>query len=144
MTVEERYLQQAIDRYAPEIAAVAHAALLHLRKQFPAAQLLVYDRRTSLPIGFAPSDGKSAVFSVVLYSRWVRFFFLEGVLLEDPQGRLEGKGKQVRSIRLDADAAILRDPYIAGLIERMVRETRSDFHTGKGHVVLKSTLAVDD
>jgi hypothetical protein len=43
----------------------------------------------------------------VLYPRWVRFFFLEGVAIDDPEGRLEGTGNQVRSIRLDERAAIV-------------------------------------
>ena len=77
---------------------------------FPGARQLVYDRRQSLPIGFAPAERGSPIFSLVLYPRWVRFFFLEGVAIDDPEGRLEGAGSQFRSIRLDDRAAILDDP----------------------------------
>jgi len=48
-----------------------------------------------LPIGFAPAERGSAVFSLVLYPRWVRFFFLEDVAIDDPESRLEGAGSQV-------------------------------------------------
>ena len=100
----------------------------------------MYDRRQSLPIGFAPGAGGSPVFSIVLYPRWVRFFFLEGVALEDPEGRLEGSGNQVRSIRLDAAAAILDDRYILGLIAQAVKMAGVDLRAGKSEVVLKSTV----
>jgi hypothetical protein len=42
-------------RYSPDVAATARAGLKKLRARFPGARQLVYDRRQSLPIGFAPS-----------------------------------------------------------------------------------------
>jgi hypothetical protein len=137
----EAYLDQAIGRYSPEVAATARAGLKKLRARFPGAQQLVYDRRQSLPIGFAPAERGSAIFSLVLYPRWVRFFFLEGVAIDDPDGRLEGTGSQVRSIRLDEDAAILDDPYIRGLIAQALKVAGVDLKTGRGQIVLKTTIA---
>jgi hypothetical protein len=137
---EEAYLNIAIDRYSPQVAATARAALKKLRARYPGARLLVYDRRQSLPIGFAPSERGPAIISVVLYPRWVRFFFLEGVALSDPQGRLEGDGSQVRSIRLDERAKILDDPYIRGLIAQAEKVAGVDLKSGRGEVVLKSRL----
>jgi hypothetical protein len=137
---EEAYLQNAIGRYSPEVASTARAALKKLRKRFPGARQMVYDRRPSLPIGFAPTDTGSAIFSIVLYARWVRFFLLEGAVLDDPQGRLEGSGSQVRSLRLDPNADILDDPYIEALMAQALREAGADLTTGKGQVVLKSVL----
>jgi hypothetical protein len=138
---EEAYLDKAIARYTPEVAATAWAALKKLRARFPGARLLVYDRRQSLPIGFAPAGQGSAVFSLVLYPRWVRFFFLEGVALDDPEGRLEGAGSQVRSIRVDERAAILDDPYIRKLMAQTLRVAGADLKTGKSHVVLKTKFS---
>jgi hypothetical protein len=137
----EAYLDQAIGRYSPEVAATARAGLKKLRARFPGARQLVYDRRQSLPIGFAPAERGSAIFSLVLYPRWVRFFFLEGVAIDDPDGRLEGTGSQVRSIRLDEDAAILDDPYIRGLIAQALKVAGVDLKTGRGQIVLKTTIA---
>ena len=94
-----------------------------------------------LPIGFAPAERGSAVFSLVLYPRWVRFFFLEGVAIDDPEGRLEGRGSQVRSIRVDEHAAILDDPYIRKLMAQALNTAGADLKTGTGQVVLKSKLA---
>jgi hypothetical protein len=137
---EKAYLENAIGRYAPEVAATARAGLKKLRQRFPGARQLVYERRQSLPIGFAPADGGAAVFSLVLYPRWVRFFFLDGVAIDDPERRLEGTGSQVRSIRVDSDATILDDPYIRGLMAQATKVARADLTAGAGQVVLKSTV----
>jgi hypothetical protein len=137
---EAAYLDKAIGRYPPEVSATARAALNKLRAWFPGARQMVFERRQSLPIGFAPAEGGSAVFSLVLYPRWVRFFFLEGVALDDPQRRLEGDGSQVRSIRLDQHAAILDDPYVRGLMAQALNAAGVDLKAGDGRVVLKSKV----
>jgi len=141
MTREAAYLEKAIARYPPEVAAAARSGLKKLRARVPGARQLVYERRRALPIGFAPADRGSPVFSLVLYPRWVRFFFLEGVAIDDPEGCLEGTGSQVRSIRLDERAAILDDPYIRGLMAQALKVAGADLRTGKGQVVVKSRLA---
>lgn len=140
MTGEHAYLDNAIGRYSPDVAATARAALKKLRGRFPGARQLVYERRGSLPIGFAPAERGSAVFSLVLYPRWVRFFFLEGIALDDPDRRLEGAGSQVRSIRVDERAAILDDPYIRGLMAQALEAAGVNLKTGDGQVVLKSRI----
>jgi hypothetical protein len=136
----DAYLAKAIDRYSPQVAATARTALKKLRARFPGARQMVYERRQSLPVGFAPAAGGGAVFSLVLYPRWVRFFFLEGVAIDDPENRLEGSGSQVRSIRVDERAAILDDPYVRGLIEQALKTAGADLRSGSGQVVLKSKL----
>jgi hypothetical protein len=137
---EKAYLDKAISRYSPEVAATARAGLKRLRAQFPGARQLVYERRQSLPIGFAPEHG-SPIFSLVIYPRWVRFFFLEGVAIDDPDGRLEGTGSQVRSIRLENRAAILDDPYIRGLMAQALSLAGANLKTGRGKIVLKTVMA---
>ena len=100
----------------------------------------MYERRQSLPIGFAPASGGAAVFSLVLYPRWVRFFFLDGVAIDDPKGRLEGTGNRVRSIRVNSDATVFDDPYIRGLIAQALKVARTDLTAGAGQVIVKSML----
>jgi len=138
---EKAYLDKAIARYSPEVAATARAGLKKLRTLFPGARQLVYDRRQSLPVGFAPAERGSPIFSLVVYPRWVRFFFLEGVAIDDPEGRLEGAGSQVRSIRLDDRAAILDDPYIRALIAQALTVAGTNLKTGRGRIVLKTVMA---
>ena len=140
VTGDERYLQKAIDRYPPAVASVGHAALKKLRARYPGARVLVFERRGSLPIGLAPADRGDPVFSIVLYPRWVRFFFLEGIAIDDPERRLEGTGNRVRSIRLDAGAAVLDDRYIKGLMAEAVTIAGTNLKAGHGEVVLRTKL----
>jgi hypothetical protein len=140
MAGEQAYLNKAIGRYSPTVAAIARASLKKLRARFPGARQVVYERRSSLPIGFAPEHG-AAVFSLVLYPRWVRFFFLEGVAIDDPKRLLEGAGNQVRSIRVDEGAAILDDPYVRGLMAQALEIAGADLKTGSGQVVVKSKIS---
>ena len=78
---------------------------------------------------------------MVLYPRWVRFFFLEGAAIDDPEGRLEGTGSQVRSIHVDERAAILDDSYLRRLMAQALKLAGADLKTGSGRVVLKSKIA---
>src|SRR5262245_23494350 len=138
---QKAYLEKAISRYSREVAATARAGLKKLRQRYPGARQLVYERRLSLPIGFAPASGGAAVFSLVLYPRWVRFFFLEGWGIDDPKGRLEGTGNQVRSIRIDSEATILDDPYVRGLMAQALKVARADLAAGAGEIIVKSTVS---
>jgi len=140
---EKAFLEKAIDRYSPEVAATARTALKKLRTLFPGARQMIYERRGSLPIGFAPNSGGAAPFSLVLYPRCVRFFFLEGVAIDDPKGLLEGSGNRVRSIRLDADAAILDEPYTRKLMRQALRVADADLVSGTGQMIVKSRIAGD-
>ena len=140
MAREDAYLDRAIGRYSSAVAATARAGLKKLRARFPGAPQLIYERRQSLPIGFAPAEGGPAVFSLVLYPRWVRFFFVEGVAIDDPQGRLEGTGNQVRSIRVDEHATVFDDPYISGLMVQALKVAGANLKTGRGEIVLKSRI----
>jgi hypothetical protein len=103
-----------IDKFTPEIAALARECLAKMRARLPGAVQLVYDNYNALAVGFGPSERASeAMFSIVLYPRWVTLFFLQGAGLADPKGLLKGKGKVVRHIVLgsaaDLDLPATRD-----------------------------------
>lgn len=112
----EARLATMMKEYDPAIARQARAALATLRKRIKGARELVYDNYNALVIGFVPTDRPSdVVLSIALYPRWVTMFFMHGARLPDPEGRLEGAGKQVRGIRL-ADAKTLDEPAVRALI----------------------------
>src|SRR5580700_5028277 len=113
----KQQLDLFLDKFTPQIATLARAALAHLRRKFPRAVIMIYDNYSALAIGFGPTERPSeAAFSIVLYPKWVRLFFLEGVALPDPAKRLEGTGKQVRSVVLEG-VKVLEEPAIARLLE---------------------------
>jgi hypothetical protein len=112
----ERELQGFIDKFTPEIAALARACLKKLRARLPGATQTIYDNYNALAIGFGPSNRASeAVFSLVLYPRWVTLFFLRGAGLPDPHGILKGSGNVVRHTVL-ASAADLDKPAVRELM----------------------------
>jgi hypothetical protein len=110
-------------KYTPEIRELATAALQKMRKRLPGAVELVYDNYNALVIGFGPTDRASdAIFSIVLYPRWVTLFFLEGAKLRDPQKLLKGNGKFVRHIVLKS-ADDLDLPPVRALMTQAVGGT---------------------
>jgi hypothetical protein len=116
MTAAERELQGMIDKFTPEIAKLARACLKKMRARLPGAMQLVYDNYNALAIGFGPSEKASeAIFSIVLYPRWVTLFFLQGATLPDPHKLLKGSGKVVRHFVL-ATAGDLDRPEIEALM----------------------------
>src|SRR3954467_2473926 len=95
-----------LDEYSPEVRAIAKRARVTMRKRLPGAVEFVYDNYNALVFGFGQSDRPSeALFSIVLYPRYVSLCFLFGAHLDDPDGLLRGDGSRVRSIRLD-DASV--------------------------------------
>jgi hypothetical protein len=100
-------------KYPPAVAALGRAARRTMRQLLPRWNEFVYDNYNALVFGFGPTDRPSdAVFSIALYPRWVRLFFLDGVSLQDPDKLLSGSGSAVRSLMLksakDLDSAPVR------------------------------------
>src|SRR6185369_16501632 len=94
-------LESFLDKFTPEVATLARDCLTKMRARLPGAMQLVYDNYNALAIGFGPSERASeAIFSIVLYPRWVTLFFLQGAGLADPKRVLKGSGKVVRHIVL--------------------------------------------
>jgi hypothetical protein len=104
---EGQQLEKFLAKYEPAIAAKAKKALGNMRKLMPGAVEMVYDNYNALVIGFVPGERPSeAVFSIVLYPKYVRLFFLQGKGLPDPAKRLEGSGNQVRSVQLESETTL--------------------------------------
>lgn len=130
-----------IAKYTPEIDALARAALTTMRSRLPGAVELVYDNYNALAIGFGPTDRPSdAVFSIVLYPRWISLFFLHGASLPDPQKLLRGSGKVVRHIVLE-DASVLDRPGVRALMDRALERAKPLDKAAPRRIVIKSISA---
>ncbi len=102
---------------------------------------MVYDNYNALVTGFGPTERASdAVFSIALYPRWATLFFLKGAGLPDPDKRLNGNGKVVRSIRIE-NVAILDDPAVLALIDAAVKRSAVEPDEGGGQLIIKSISA---
>jgi Domain of unknown function (DU1801) len=123
MTPHEQ-LEKFLAKYDPAIIIQAKKALKTMRKLAPGAVQMVYDNYNALVIGFAPGDRPSeAIFSIVLYPRYIGLCFLHGKDLPDPAKRLQGAGNQVRWIRLESPAT-LDDPKVHELINVALNRAR--------------------
>lgn len=136
-------LDAFLDKYAPEIAAEARAALRKMRALLPGAIELVYDNYNALAIGFSPTERTGdAIFSIAVYPRWVSLFFLQnGVRLRDPECFLQGSGKRVRHIVLE-NPATLDDPAVRDLIEQALELSPKALDANQGRrMIIKSVSA---
>jgi hypothetical protein len=138
----EAQLEGFLAKYTPEIAGLAKAALVKMRKRLPGAIELVYDNYNALAIGFCPGERASeAIFSIALYPRWVTLFFLQGKNLRDPKKLLKGGGSRVRHIVLES-ADTLDDPAVADLMaEALERAAVPIDFTGKRKLIIRSIAA---
>jgi hypothetical protein len=116
----EAQLEEFLAKFTPEIAGLAKAVLVKMRKRLPGAVEMVYDNYNALVIGFCPGERPSeAIFSIALYPRWVNLFFAHGKGLRDPEKFLKGSGTRVRNIVLE-NAGTLDDPAVEALIAQAV------------------------
>jgi hypothetical protein len=138
----EAQLAGFMAKYNPEIAALASAARKKMQKRLPGAFELVYDNYNALVIGYGPTDRASdAIFSIVLYPRWVTLFFLNGKGLPDPEKLLKGGGVQVRRVVLE-DAAMLDSPAIQSLIKAALERSSKQLNAkARSQLMIKSISA---
>lgn len=135
----EMQLASFIKKFTPEIAALAEAILLKMRRRYPNALEIVYDNYNALAIGFCPSERTSeAIFSIALYPKWVSLFFLQAKGLRDPSHLLNGSGNVAKHVVLpSADA--LDSPALLDLMQQATETAKVKLPTdGKHRIIIKS------
>ncbi|MDB4949861.1 MAG: hypothetical protein JWM27_2510 [Gemmatimonadetes bacterium] len=138
----DEQLEAFIQKYTPEIGAFARDALARMRARLPGAVRMVYDNYNALVIGFGPNERPSdAIFSLVMFPRYVSVCFLQGAGLPDPDRLLQGGGSVVRHVRLSAPDDLQSAP-IEGLIATALAHARVPMPaTGEGRLVIRSVSA---
>ena len=128
-----------IAKFDPKVASLARAARAALRRKFPTAVELVYDNYNALAMGLGPSERTSEVFvSLAVYVSGVNLYFMHGASLPDPEGRLQGEGRQGGFIRLES-VKQLDEPAVAALLRAAVRHGQTPLPSaGRGYTVVKS------
>ena len=138
----ERQLAAFLSKFTPEISALMEALHTKLQAFVPGAVRMVYDNYNALVIGFGPNDRASlAIFSIVLFPRWVTLCFLQGAKLPDPHRRLQGKGNVVRHMRLETLAS-LDDPDVQNLLNLALHRAKAPLDPkNRQQLIIKSISA---
>jgi len=138
----ESQLASFLAKFTPEIEAQSEAALARMRARLPHALELVYDNYNALAIGFGPSERASeAIFSIVVYSKWISLFFLQAKGLHDPANILCGQGKVVKHIVLK-DVSMLDEAPVQALMDEALALAKVPLRDATEHrIVIKSVSA---
>ena len=137
-----KQIDSFLAKYTPEIAAQGRACLKKMRKRLPHAIEMVYDYSHQLVIGFGSTEnGSEAVCALVVALKGISLGFNCWKSLPDPEKRLSGSGKQVRSVPLET-AATLDDPYVETLMEAALAKSKVPMDPKARHrIVIKSNSA---
>ena len=137
----EQQLDMFIDRFSPEVAANARAALAMVAARLPGAVRLVYDNYNALAIGFGPNEHASAIVcSIALYPRWASLFLTNGPSLPDPEGLLQGEGSVVRHVKLTPE--LIGSDAVAALIDAAAASVTLPIDpAGEGRLVIRAISA---
>jgi hypothetical protein len=138
----EAQLAGFLAKYDAEIADLAETIRAEMRKFYPTALELVYDNYNALVIGFCPAERPSeAVFSIVLYPKWVSLCFLQAKGLPDPDGILQGSGTVARHIVLPSPDA-LHHPAVRSLMREAEARAKVPFNPKAAHqLIIRSVSA---
>jgi hypothetical protein len=137
----EKQLASFLAKYMPEIADLAEDIRGEMRKLYPTALELVYDNYNALVIGYCPSEKPSeAIFSIVLYPKWVSLFFLQAKGLPDPDRILCGGGTVARHIVLPS-AAALHLPEVRSLMQDAAARAKVQFDSNGAHRLIIRSIS---
>src|SRR5262249_24520559 len=112
----EKQLAQFIAKFETEHQNLIRTARKWMRNRMPTAHELVYDNYNFFVIGYSPTERPTDyIVSIAAAANGVGISFNHGATLDDPEGLLQGSGKQNRFVRLP-NAETLKDPGVGRLI----------------------------
>ena len=143
VTNAETQLASYFAKYEPATAELGRALRAKLRARLPGLfeVVYVYESQTALVIAYSPTEkGYQALCSIALYPDGAKLYFTHGALLSksDPDKLLQGRGKSVRYVALNA-AADLDRAEIEALMAAASRHAKLRLDGGaKGSVSIKA------
>ncbi len=140
--IAEQQLAAFIAKFEPATASLIGQCRAELRGLLPTAIELVYDNYNFFVIGYCTTPRASdCIVSIAAAANGVGLSFYNGAALPDPNGILQGSGKQNRFIRIPA-AGTLRAPAVLSLINAAVAQAKTPLPaTGAGYLVIQSVSA---
>lgn len=143
MTSAEAQLASFFAQYDPEIMRLGKALRAKLRARLPGLFeiVYVYESQNSLVISYSPTEhGYEGLCSLALFPDRVHLYFGQGASLSnsDPNELLQGRGKTVRHVVLNAVAEFHR-PEIEALMAAALKlaKLRLDANA-RGSVIIRA------
>jgi len=135
----ESRLRGFVAKFDPKAQSLIRAIRAALRKRLPSAHELVYDNYNFFVIGYSPTTRPSdAIVSMAAAANGVGLCFIHGAALPDPDGLLQGSGKQTRFIRLESPAVLAR-PAVRRLLAAAIAQSKVGLPaTGRGTLIIRS------
>ncbi|MEO7368160.1 MAG: hypothetical protein ABIZ36_09395 [Gemmatimonadaceae bacterium] len=141
LTPEQQFKKSLAEFDAP-IQDFTTTCISRMRKRLPRFLELVYDNYNALVVGYGPNERASdALFSIVIFPRYVSIYFITGAALADKDKLLQGTGNVVRHMRLSSPG-ILDHPDVKALMKQAVdRSTVKIPATQRSQMIIKSISA---
>jgi hypothetical protein len=138
----EAELASFIDKFEPSVAKLIRECRAEMRRLLPTAVEIVYDNYNFFVIGYCSTERPSdCIVSIAAASNGVGLSFYRGASVPDPEGFLQGEGKQNRFIRLSS-AERLRIPGVVRLIHSAESIGKTPLpKTGNPRTIIKSVSA---
>ena len=135
----EAQLRAYIEVFDPKLQRLIRSVRSAVRKRLPAANEFLYDYYTFFVIAYSPTDRPAdSIVSFAARADGVRLYLTHGPQLPDPKKLLEGSGKEVRFIRVEA-ARRLAHPDVEALIAAAIDRARVPLPAkGRGKLVIRT------
>ena len=135
----EQQLKSFIAKFESSLGKRIRECRSAMHKRFPTANELVYDNYNFFVIGYCTTERPSdCVVSLAVNAKGIGLSFYHGASLPDPQGILQGSGKQNRFVRL-GDVATLRSPAVEELLDAAEAQADPPFaKSGRGKLIIRS------
>ena len=135
-------LASFIDKFEPSVAKLIRECRAEMRRLLPTAVEIVYDNYNFFVIGYCSTERPSdCIVSIAAASSGVVLSFYQGASVPDPEGLLQGEGKQNRFIRLPS-AELLRASGVVRLVLSAESIGKTPLpKTGNPRTIIKSVSA---
>jgi hypothetical protein len=135
-------LRTFIGKFEPKRQALIRSVRRALQRRFPTAFELVYDNYNFFVIGYSPTEHPSdAIVSITAHANGVGLCFIQGASLPDPEGILQGSGKQTRFIRVPS-VDVLSRPAVKNMLDAAARQAEPPFRkAGRCTLIIRSVSA---
>ena len=132
-------LLEFLSPYGPPVANLALALRALMLDEAPSAIEAIYDAYNAVAIGYSFTGRlKDSFCHIAVYTAHVNLGFNRGAALPDPQGVLQGSGKQVRHIKIQTPHD-LEKPWLRRYIRAAIRQAGGPLAPRtEGHSVVKA------